>query len=92
MEMEMEIETEMEMENANSPAVQQLLAVLAPSKLQSPLNSATVPYKARQTRFIVSHQRPLPLRPAASTVIIVFRAMTRAHFNGYSATDLPSIW
>ena len=22
---------------------------------------------ARQTRFIVSHQRPLPLRPAAST-------------------------
>ena len=27
-------------------------------------------YKARQTRFIVLHQCPLPLRPAASTVII----------------------
>ena len=33
-------------------------------------------YKARQTRFIVSHQCPLPLRPAASTVIITFQPMT----------------
>ena len=32
---------------------------------------------ARQTRFIVSHQRPLPLRPAVSIVIIAFQAMTR---------------
>ena len=31
--------------------------------------------KARQTRFIVSHQHLLPLRPAASTVIIAFQAM-----------------
>ena len=82
----MEMEMEMEMENgngngngygngngnANSPAVPQLLAVLAPLKLQSPLNFATVLYKARQTRFIFSHhdQRPLPLRPAALTLII----------------------
>ena len=49
-------------------------ALLALSKLQYHLNSATVLHKGRQTRFIVSHQR---LRPAASTVIIVFRAMTR---------------
>ena len=34
-------------------------------------------YKARQTRFIVWYQRPLPLRPATSTVIIAFQAMTR---------------
>ena len=30
-----------------------------------------------ETSSVVSHQRPLPLRPAASTVIVVFRAMTR---------------
>ena len=35
-------------------------------------------YKARETRFIVSHQRPLPLRPATSTVIIAFQAMKRS--------------
>ena len=34
-------------------------------------------YKARQTRFIVSDQHPLPLRPATSTVIIAFQAVTR---------------
>ena len=33
--------------------------------------------KARQTRFVVSHQRLLPLRPAASTVIIAVQAVTR---------------
>ena len=32
---------------------------------------------ARQTRFIVSHQHLLPLRPAISIVIIAFQAMTR---------------
>ena len=32
-----------------------------------PSLSCVLLYKARQTRFIVSHQRPLPLRPAAST-------------------------
>ena len=32
--------------------------------------------KARQTRFIVSHQCPLPLRPAASTIIIALQAVT----------------
>ena len=32
--------------------------------------------QARQTRFIVSHQHPLPLRPAASTVVITFQTMT----------------
>ena len=31
--------------------------------------------KARQTRFIVLHQRPLPLRPVDSTV--AFQAVTR---------------
>ena len=41
-----------------------------------PPHSCTVINKARQTRFIVSHQRPLPLRPAASTVIIAFQAVT----------------
>ena len=33
-------------------------------------------HKARQTRFIVSYQCLLPLRPATSTVIIAFQAMT----------------
>ena len=84
--MEMEMEMEMENkngnengngngnENANSPSVPQLLTVLAPLKLQSPLNFATILYKARQTRFIFAHhdQHPLPLRPAALTLIIVF--------------------
>ena len=32
--------------------------------------------KARQSRFIVSRQCPLPLRPATSTVIITFQTMT----------------
>ena len=32
--------------------------------------------KARQTRFIVSHQHPLHLRPAALTVIMAFQTMT----------------
>ena len=40
--------------------------------LSNPTNT-----KARQTRFIVSYQCPLPLRPAASTFIIAFQAMTR---------------
>ena len=31
-------------------------------------------HKARQIRFIILHQRPVPLRPAASTVIIAFHA------------------
>ena len=34
-------------------------------------------YKGGQTRFIVLHQHPLLPRPAALTVMIVFRAMTR---------------
>ena len=83
MEMEMEMETDLEMEmkwkcklNRSAVVTQgidsrvSMLKVLAPSKLQSPLNFATVLYKARQTRFIVSHhdQRPLPLRPAALTL------------------------
>ena len=29
-------------------------------------------YYARQTRFIVLHQQPLPLEPDASTAIIAF--------------------
>ena len=33
--------------------------------------------KARQSRFIVSHEHPLPLRPAASTVIITLQGLTR---------------
>ena len=32
--------------------------------------------KARQTRFTASHQRPISLRPAVSTVIIAFQAVT----------------
>ena len=49
--------------NANSPAMPPVLTLLGSSKLQSPLNFATILYEARQTRFIVSHhdQRPLPL-------------------------------
>ena len=38
--------------------------------------AAIVSNMARQTRFIVSHQHPLPLRPATSTVIIAFQAVT----------------
>ena len=53
-----------------------------PTTNQSTLTVAVEPNvnssgKARQTRFIVSHQRPLPLRSAASTVIIAFQAVTR---------------
>ena len=68
---------EMEMQTHSQCRTVLLLAVLAPLKLQSPLNSVIVLYKARQRRVIGSHQRPLPLRPAASTVKIVFRTMTR---------------
>ena len=32
--------------------------------------------KTRQAKFIVLHQRLLPLRPAASTVIIALQAVT----------------
>ena len=46
-------------------------------------------FKARQTRFIVSHQRPLPLRRPASTVII---AMTRPLLMAVALLHFPSVW
>ena len=52
-ELEMEMEMEMEMvEMQTALAVPKCLAVLTPSKLQSPFNSPTVQYKGRQTRLL----------------------------------------
>ena len=72
--MEMEIEMEMQTHSSHSLAVPQLLTVLVPSKLQSPLNSATVlsPGKLDLLFCISVHFQ----RPGASTVIIAFRTMT----------------
>ena len=41
------------------------------------LELLSIPSKARQTGFIVLHQRLLHLRPAILTVIIAFQTMTR---------------
>ena len=48
--------------------------------------------KARQSRFIVSHQCSLPLRPATSTVIITFQTMTCLLLMAQHHTDLQSVF
>ena len=51
--------------------------VLMQNEKAAIVNMTVVQHKAGQTKFIVSHQHPLPLRPAASSaVIITFQAMT----------------
>ena len=50
------------------------------------------PEASRQTRFFVSHQRPLHLGPATSTVINRLPSNDTPTFNGGSAVDLPLLY
>ena len=64
-----------------------ILSMLANHPKAEVLYNPLLDDKARQTRFIVSHQRPHALRPAASTVIIA----DTPTFNGRNVVDLPSV-
>ena len=84
-EMEVEIEMEMEMEMEMEWKWKCKLARSAIVARGTSALEVAVPFefcyrsvhKGRQTRFIVSHQHLLSLRPTASAVISVFQATTR---------------